>query len=160
MCQVCWTERRRCKRPDTFHGSRLLTCWSDRELFTNSSYKHHHKLLLYDCEFRLTRKLVMSKNEIDWCFICDINIALTPTPGTDRIWHKVNSKQCLIGFNSANDITTHVYVCLKKNNVGAGCDIVSFQSEFNRFKFSFPSPILVTLPRLKKPVCPTIYPYP
>ena len=36
---------------------------------------------------------------------------------------------------------------------------VSFSAEFNRFEFSFPSPRLVAIPKLKSPVCPTIYPY-
>ena len=35
---------------------------------------------------------------------------------------------------------------------------VYFQAEFNRFESSFLSPRLVASPRLKNPVCPTIYP--
>ena len=35
---------------------------------------------------------------------------------------------------------------------------VNFEAEFNRFEFSFPSPRLLALPRLKNLVCPTIYP--
>ena len=36
---------------------------------------------------------------------------------------------------------------------------VNFEAEFNEFEFqSFPSPRLAASPRLKKPVCPTIYP--
>ena len=35
---------------------------------------------------------------------------------------------------------------------------VNFQAEFNRFEFRvFPSPRLVTIPRLKNPFCHTIY---
>ena len=41
----------------------------------------------------------------------------------------------------------------------AGCDtrsVVFFIVDYNRFKFSFPSPRPVAIPGIKSPVCPTI----
>ena len=54
-----------------------------------------------------------------------------------------------------NVTITALNICNYQPTVRAEYD--SRSTYFNRFEFSFSSPRLVLIPRLKKPVCSTIY---
>ena len=80
----------------------------------------------------------------------------------EKLFHRIKTQTTLTLSHlcrKGNTLAPILFIIFTNPSARAGYDTRSiFEVQFNRFEFSFPSPRLVVLPRLKNPVCPTIYP--